>query len=833
MDGRLRLRVALPLFFLVGAGALIIETTWMRWLRALMGATAPAVSAALVALTLGQFIGALLGARLAGRAANPLRVFGGLQLLAVVFALVVEPGLGVATMLVDAVGDSSALGLSLARLCASVAVTLPASAAIGAAFPLLVATTSDRTDELGPRGTALYAADLTGAALGAGLTAFWLPALLGVRGAYFTGVVALGSVGLASVFAAKRMNVTAPSTPASREAVGTWPRLGTALISFGSGFGVFAAQLLLHQAFGRVLDQSTFALGAVLVTTLLSLAVGAIFVSLAQRRVPPGVLLAGAAGLAAGAFLVFPSLFITATDGLSYLVSPDESASYVPRVFLLCAATAGPALVAAAAVLPALLVRAGREAEGDGRIAGRLAGGLLAVNTIGAMTGALAAPYVLLPNLHLWPAFLVLATMYGLIAILVVRPRRYAVILMALLAAVCGVARPWSQPPLRLAEAEKLLAMQVSAAGLVAVIDRNGELVIQTDNHYALGGTADTAHQERQGHLPLLLHPRPRRVAFVGAATGSSAGVAFDHGVTELVTVEIMPGVTDAAARFFKQWNSGVYTDARTRIVADDVRSFLRRSDDTFDVIVADLFVPWRSETGSLYTVEHFTRTKERLAPGGLFCQWLPLYQLGTTELESILATFLEVFPNAEIFRGDFYGAHAIIALIGGRDEGPDRATVGTRAGQLAARGVEDRWVTHPLGPAALYVGPLAALAAQLDTAALNTEDRPFVELTSARNSARHSGRNDWTAAGEPFLQLSDVIRRSEAWRSSRISLAEQRTAAGGYALQAASTHWDAKRLDDASRALSEAARLLPRELLADAPADPSAADVWHTDAAQ
>jgi hypothetical protein len=51
--------------------------------------------------------------------------------------------------------------------------------------------------------------------------------------------------------------------------------------------------------------------------------------------------------------------------------------------------------------------------------------------------------------------------------------------------------------------------------------------------------------------------------------------------------------------------------------------------------------------------------------------------------------------------------------------------------------------------------------------------------------------------------------------------------------LQAASTYWDAKRPDDAARALSEAAKLLPRELLADAPADPTAADVSHTDAAE
>ena len=370
----------------------------------------------------------------------------------------------------------------------------------------------------------------------------------------------------------------------------------------------------------------------------------------------------------------------------------------------------------------------------------------------------------------------------------------------------------------------------MSAAGLVAVIDRNGERLIQTDNHYALGGSQDATHQERQGHLPLLLHPNPKRVAFVGTATGSSAGVAFDHGVQELLTVEIMPGVTDAATRFFGRWNADVYSDQRTHVIVDDVRSFLRRGNDTFDVIVSDLFVPWRSETGSLYTLEHFTRAKERLAPGGIFCQWLPLYQLGMPELESILATFLDVFPEGQVFRGDFYGAHSILALIGTGDGSLDLTSAGVRAKKLAERGVEDRWMTHPLGVSTLYVGPLAALSVHLSEVPRNTENRPVVEFASARNPARHSGRNDWTAAGLTFLDLSEAIRRQRGQRSSGALAADERASAGGDALQAASTYWVSNRHDEASRALNEAAKLLPADLLADAPPDPTASDVWQVE---
>ena len=65
-----------------------------------------------------------------------------------------------------------------------------------------------------------------------------------------------------------------------------------------------------------------------------------------------------------------------------------------------------------------------------------------------------------------------------------------------------------------------------------------------------------------------------------------------------------------------------------------------------YDVIVADNFHPARSGSGSLYTVEHFTAVRERLAQGGLFCQCLPLHQLDLPTLRSIVQSYLAAFPQ-------------------------------------------------------------------------------------------------------------------------------------------------------------------------------------------
>ena len=45
--------------------------------------------------------------------------------------------------------------------------------------------------------------------------------------------------------------------------------------------------------------------------------------------------------------------------------------------------------------------------------------------------------------------------------------------------------------------------------------------------------------------------------------------------------------------------------------------------------------------------VQHFAAVKRRLAPGGLFCQWLPLHQLDLVSLASIVRSYQAVFPEA------------------------------------------------------------------------------------------------------------------------------------------------------------------------------------------
>jgi spermidine synthase len=432
-------------------------------------------------------------------------------------------------------------------------------------------------------------------------------------------------------------------------------------------------------------------------------------------------------------------------------------------------------------------------------------------------------------------AFGLLGVLYAGAALLVPlqSPRqrlRRDILLGAVWLVVLTRGNPAALPAVRLEPGEELAHLSSGAAGEVAVVQRGRERLIRVDNHYVLGGTADRVHQERQGHLPLLLHPEARRVAFVGSATGISAGAALAHPVETIHLVEIVPDVARAAARFFGAANRGVYEDPRSRVVLDDARNFLRATRERFDLVVADLFVPWQAGTGSLYAAEHFRAVRAHLRDGGVFCQWLPLYQLSETEFQIVAATFVDVFPQTALFRGDFYGSFPIVALVGFTGRPPAPAAVSAAARRLGERGETDRWVTDPAGVWSLYVGPLAGPAQSWGNLPRNRDRSPRIEFLAARSHAGRRGKLD-PFTGIAFASFGEAVRRAAEAGGDPLHPdlpAEARQAAAGGALfQAAGALYAAGRTEDASRALAAAAERLPRRLLADAPADPTAAELW------
>src|SRR5439155_1641253 len=129
--------------------------------------------------------------------------------------------------------------------------------------------------------------------------------------------------------------------------------------------------------------------------------------------------------------------------------------------------------------------------------------------------------------------------------------------------------------------------------------------------------------------------------------------------------VEIVPEVAAAAGAHFGAWNAALLRRPDVQLVVDDGRRWLASTTERYDVVVSDLFIPWHAGAGSLYAREMFETVARRLSPGGVFCQWLPLYQLTHEEFDAIARTFLVVFPEVSLWRNDFYPDRPVVGLVG------------------------------------------------------------------------------------------------------------------------------------------------------------------------
>jgi spermidine synthase len=274
-------------------------------------------------------------------------------------------------------------------------------------------------------------------------------------------------------------------------------------------------------------------------------------------------------------------------------------------------------------------------------------------------------------------------------------------------------ARSWHQTSR--GPGETIVEVAVGREGVVAVVmGETNDWRILFNNTYTLGGSRAAANQERQALLPILIHGRARSVGVLGVATGSTlAGATLDPALDRIDAFELSPLAARLAQRHFQPFNRGAFRDPRVHLHVDDARWGVSRRTGAFDVVIGDLFLPWRTGEGRLFSVDHFEAVHRSLRPDGLFCQWLPLFQLTRPQYDLIARSFFTVFTNAFLIRGDFYTELPIVGLCAFADGRSFRQIDWTAIASGCKRlhdsnaGSRDPLVRHPEGIALCLLGPL------------------------------------------------------------------------------------------------------------------------------
>jgi len=774
------------LFLFSGAAALVYQVVWMRKLALIFGASQPAVSIVLSAFMAGLALGGVAGGRIAERVRRPLRSYALLEAGVALAALVLPFLLDlVQRVYVAAAMRSEEVTTSINVMRAGLAffvLVLP-TLFMGATLPVLVRAVVRRFAEFDARLAWLYGLNTAGAVLGAAAAGFLLLPQLGVRNTQALAIAANLCIALVAWIADRRAAATgdaarrgtaeaAPGAdaPPAIESLATRRALQLAFFAtFVTGMCALALEVLWSRGITVATGSTTYSFTIMLCAFLVGITLGsALHGVLPLRRVSEvvqlGVVLACIGITGAAVSQAIPRLPQLAVDLNLRFHGGSQGIRGVSTLLLSFTVMLVPAVFMGAA-----FPLAGRAWARLQTGFGRSVGDLVAVNTLGAILGPLLAGFVLVPQLGLQRAMLLVCGLelaYGLLLLAVaLAPRaRSAALIVSLLAVAVPFALPrglprWDLHTLgafqnnvtlgttdergRTDVRAQLLGAQVlyyaeGRGSTVSVVESQGNrAVLINGRSVATDNQTDLQHEALLGHLPVLLHPSPRDVLVIGLGAGLTLGGVTAHpDIRKITLVEIEPAVL-GAARVFEDLNGAALDDPRLRIVVQDGRNHLRTSPTNYDVITADPIHPWDYGSTYLYTTEYYELARSRLAPGGIMCQWMPIYEVSDANLRSIVATFAGVFPHTLLFQTTFdaviIGALEPIRVdwerLGARLRPPEVAR------QLGRIGLQD--AGSFLAEFTMGEAEVARYSAR---ATLNTDDNLYLEFSSPFSIGNRGG---------------------------------------------------------------------------------------------
>jgi spermidine synthase len=760
--------------FVSGLASLIYQVLWMKQLGLLFGSTAYAAGATLAAFFAGLAAGSWFWGRRSAKAGNPLRVYAGLEagivLAALFYFVILRAYYAIYPSLYQSV-DSEALLLAV-RFGLSLLLIFPPAFCMGGTIPVMGQHLIRNRSTFGTTSALLYAVNTLGAALGAGLAGFFLPLWFGYKLTCVVAMLATGAVAAGAFMLSRRPSEMREEPSSGRErdtetesAGGElaprarpgmlYERASLNALCFLSGFGFLALEVLWTRMFSQVLENSVYTFAAILVIVLLCLAGGALISSrLARLQVSTATVLTLLVLVSGVAVALTPFLFMWQTHAFQIVALKGSWSAYLALIFRKGFLTIGLPALMLGTVFPYLMKIEETRTQSAGASLGRLA----AINTAGAILGSLACGFVFIEVLGMWRTMRLIAVIY-LVTVLVlpiawnraaIALKSFSILFLVLIFTILDPAGLPVSSVDALRPHEEILETWEGSDCTVAVVRDPHGLSIKVNSHYGLGSTGALMQEKLQADLPLYIYPDTESIFFLGMGTGITAGSALDSQfahVKRVVACELVPEVITAAKTYMTDvegydFTGGLFSDPRATILAEDGRHYLMATRESFDMINADLFVPFRSGVGSLYSREHFQSAKDRLAPGGVLFQWLPLYQLTETEFMIIARTMLEVFDQVSLWRNNFQIGEEVIALAGHQNEAPLPAcTLDSRADKqfaVAGKGPRDLYqLSLPLNAQTIlffYGGNVSESRDLFSDYPINTDDRPMIEYGAPRS---------------------------------------------------------------------------------------------------
>lgn len=799
-------------FCLSGLAALVYQIAWTRQFALVFGTSELAVATVLAAYMAGLALGARVVESFLTRIARPVALYALLEAgIAVTAVLLVPICLWAAELgLVALLGgqaqppDSAQLGTTLFYLMAAFVTLLVPTTLMGATLPLLVRDGVHTEQQIGRRVGVLYVCNTAGAVLGALLASLWLLPQLGLRLTIWTAAginvlvagLAFGLLRVAGHSGPAVVGKTSmpAATPVTAGFTQRWSLPSTRWIlplMLVSGAVSFLHEVLWTRMLAHVMGSSIIAFGVMVASFLLGIALGG----------------------ALGAWLARSHSWATRGWSLTQVLSALMAmlAWYVMQHWAPSNATLAQKVLFGLAVLLPLAMAIGatyplavRVLASDVEHAAAASARVYAWNTVGAIVGALAGGFWLIPALRYEGSVQLAACISMLLAlgsaVLLLRFQARLVAPLAVALAAMTLFRPQvpenvlRMSPLRAGTGE-LLYYAVGRGADVVVLRDDQTLDLRTNGLPEAGidvlGAPLTLNLEAwMSPLAVLARPQTRSMLVVGFG-GGNAVQAIPPSVREIDVIELEPEVIAANEAVSALRARNPLLDSRVNVVLNDARGALLLTDKRYDAIVSQPSHPWTAGASHLYTLEFMRQARAHLNPGGVFVQWMSTDFMDESLLRSLLATLTTAFPEVRMYR-----TSPNTLLFMGSDQAiePERQLSATRAVLRNAQ-------TH-YARVGINTVEDVLLALALDTNAARTLARGSEPITDDNNRLATSGVYDFKramnatdagrllAAFDPLLQTDSFVyrelspsisfdylwRRMGTWASTDASVAERMT---------------------------------------------------------
>jgi spermidine synthase len=695
-------KLALLLTFVTGFTGLVYEVTWHKYLANFLGSQAQAT-----AVILAVFLGGLsAGYALFGRISRSrtsrrlLALYGALEVLIGLWALLF-PLLYRAIWQTTGIIDNAISVIPFPDILVCILLIGFPTTLMGATLPLLTQSLALDIRESSTFHGKVYAINTLGAFFGAITAGVVLLPWLGLSGTLYwmaplniiAGIVlATCAFTLENKHAAAEVSVeSAGPVGGSQAPLQAAMSLGRAALLAGlAGFYAISLQTVLVRMVGLSIGSSEYAFAVIVAVFILMLALGAW--RLAGRKDTPVPLWINQSAVLAGCLMLYfliphwPYL----AHVLRVLFTSNEISFYVYHtlVFIGLGLMLLLPVGAMGATMPLLF---GSARTHYGRI-GQDVGVLYAVNTIGCVAGALLGGFYLLYLVNLDEVFKICMSLTALTVMLAL-PSRHRLLTRSASASVVAaiiilipLLPGWNVNYLGLGLFRIREATNYSFSGtrsfwsnelahLVALSYQDGPnvsiSVVQSTaaprsgenaphpsrilfaNGKSEGNTvgSDLRTTRMLAHLPALLHTSDSRKAMViGFGTGITVGSLTLHpDIDEVQCAEISPAVRQAAPYFDFANHDASESDKLSWRVGDAYR-VLGTSRDRYSVIISEPSNPWIAGVEKLYTQEFYSMARDRVAPGGIFVQWMQLYSASPETLGLVIRSFSSVFPSVRLF---------------------------------------------------------------------------------------------------------------------------------------------------------------------------------------